>query len=151
MIYVVPTRRCQGRHFFVKSHLHAESWKIFQQRWTLAIKMIKGKNMPASTSRCRCQKDQGPNFPEFSMENNKGLIHLSTRLRVFQDTAMASAWPAKCFANSTSESTTETHKRQEMRKVYELNAVDSATLRTFLRFTTWPNFPQCRGQDGLRV
>ena len=59
LIYVVPTRMCQGRHFSVKSHMHAGSWKVFQQLWTLAIKMIERKNMPASTSHCRCQRTRG--------------------------------------------------------------------------------------------
>lgn len=62
LIYVVPTRRCRGRHFSVKSHLHAGSGKSSS---STGRKNDREKNMPASTGHCRCQKDWGPNVNTF--------------------------------------------------------------------------------------
>ena len=59
LIYVVPTRRCQGRHFSVKSHMHAGSWKVLQQQWTLAIKMIWEHNIPAVPVAADARKTRG--------------------------------------------------------------------------------------------
>lgn len=145
LIYVVPMSRCQGRHFSIESHMHAGSWKVFQQQWALATKLIEGRRASQYQSR------QRPRTSELSMEKSKRLIRLPTRLRVLQDTAMARGWPAKCFANLASKCTTETYKTQEMRKVYDLMATGSTTLGTLLCFTNRLNFPQCCGQDGLRV
>lgn len=59
LIYVVPTRMCQGRHFSVKSHMHAGSWKVLQQPWTLAIKMIWEQNMPAVPATADARRARG--------------------------------------------------------------------------------------------
>lgn len=43
LMYVVPIRKCQGRHFSVRSHMHAGSWMVFRQQWMLEIEIIREK------------------------------------------------------------------------------------------------------------